>query len=95
MLTPGGRVSILGLYPDPVMLDVNNAITFKSATVYGITGRRMFQTWDQMYKILWRKDFRQKLSSIVTHTLPIRDIEKGMELIRTKQAAKVSLKPEW
>jgi threonine 3-dehydrogenase len=95
MLTPGGRVSILGLYPDPVMLDVNNAVTFKSATVYGITGRRMFQTWDQMYKILWRKDFRQKLSSIVTHTLPIRDIEEGMELIRTKQAAKVSLKPEW
>jgi hypothetical protein len=48
-----------------------------------------------MYKILWRKDFRQKLSSIVTHTLPIREIEKGMELIRTRQAAKVSLKPEW
>ncbi len=95
MLTPGGRVSILGLYNDPVTLDVNNAITFKSATVHGITGRRMFQTWDQMYKLLWRKDFRQKLSSIVTHTLPIRDIEKGMKLIRTKQAAKVSLKPEW
>jgi threonine 3-dehydrogenase len=95
MLTPGGRVSILGLYPDPVTLDVNNVITFKSATVYGITGRRMFQTWDQMYKLLWRKDFRQKLSAIVTHTLPIRDIEQGMELIRTKQAAKVTLKPEW
>ncbi|MCU0852797.1 MAG: L-threonine 3-dehydrogenase [Thermoplasmata archaeon] len=95
MLTPGGRVSILGLYSDPVTLDVNNAITFKSATVHGITGRRMFQTWDQMYKILWRKDFREKLSSVVTHTLPIRDIEKGMELISSKQAAKVSLKPEW
>ena len=95
MLTPGGRVSILGLYGDPVTLDVNNAITFKSATVHGITGRRMFQTWDQMFKILWRKDFREKLSSIVTHTLPIKDIEKGMKLIRTKQAAKVSLKPEW
>ena len=95
MLTPGGRVSILGLYNDPVTLDVNNAITFKSATVHGITGRRMFQTWDQMFKILWRKDFREKLSSIVTHTLPIRDIEKGMKLIRTKQAAKVSLRPEW
>ncbi|OGS42116.1 MAG: L-threonine 3-dehydrogenase [Euryarchaeota archaeon RBG_16_62_10] len=95
MLTPGGRVSILGLYNDPVTLDVNNVITFKSATVYGITGRRMFGTWDQMYKILWRKDFREKLSSIVTHTLPIRDIEEGMRLIRTKQAAKVSLNPEW
>jgi len=95
MLTPGGRVSILGLYNDPVTLDVNNAITFKSATVFGITGRKMFQTWDTMFKVLKNPAFRTKLSSIITHTLPIRDIEKGMELIRTKQAAKVSLKPEW
>ncbi|MGD9962783.1 MAG: L-threonine 3-dehydrogenase [Thermoplasmata archaeon] len=95
MLTPGGRVSILGLYNDAVTLDVNNAITFKSATVYGITGRRMFRTWDQMHELLKRQEFRDKLSSMVTHTLPIRDIGEGMELIRTKQAAKVSLKPEW
>ena len=95
MLTPGGRVSILGLYNDPVTVDVNNAITFKSATVYGITGRRMFQTWDQMDRLLTNEDFRAKLSSIVTHTLPIRDIAEGMELITNKHAAKVSLKPEW
>ena len=95
MLTPGGRVSILGLYPDPVVVDVNNAITFKSATVFGITCRKMFQTWNIMYKLLREPAFRRKLSSIVTHTLPIRDIEKGMELIRTKKAAKVSLRPEW
>lgn len=95
MLTPGGRVSILGLYNDPVTVDVNNAITFKSATVYGITGRRMFQTWDQMDRLLKNEDFRAKLSSIVTHTLPIRDIAEGMELITNKHAAKVSLKPEW
>jgi len=95
MLTPGGRVSILGLYPDPVTLDVNNAITFKSATVYGVTGRRMFQTWEHMYELLKKPTFRSKLSSIITHTLPIRDIEKGIELIRSKKAAKVSLKPEW
>lgn len=95
MLTPGGRVSILGLYNDAVTLDVNNAITFKSATVYGITGRRMFRTWDQMGDLLARDEIKAKLSSMVTHTLPIRDIGDGMELIRTKQAAKVSLRPEW
>jgi len=95
MLTPGGRVSILGLYNDPVTVDVNNAITFKSATVFGITGRKMFQTWDTMNEILKKPAFRAKLSSIVTHTLPIRDIEDGMHLIRSKQAAKVFLKPEW
>ncbi len=94
-LTPGGRVSILGLYPDPVKLDVNNAVTFKSARVYGITGRKMFETWEEMYKILRSEEFRTKLSSIVSHTLPIRDIAEGMELIHSKQSAKVSLVPEW
>ena len=95
VLTPGGRVSILGLYPDPLRLDVNNMITFKSATVHGITGRKMFETWDEMYKILESDEFRAKLSSIVSHTLPIREIAQGMELIRSKQSAKVSLTPDW
>lgn len=95
MLTPGGRVSILGLYNDTVALDVNDAITFKSATVFGITGRKMFQTWDQMYALLKRQAFREKIASIISHTIPIRDIEEGMRLIRTKEAAKVSLRPEW
>jgi threonine 3-dehydrogenase len=95
MLTPGGRVSILGLYNDPVTLDFNNAVTFKSAVVYGITGRRMFGTWDRMYAILRMPGFKAKLSSIVSHTLPIHDIDEGMELIRSKKAAKVSLDPEW
>jgi threonine 3-dehydrogenase len=95
MLTPGGRVSILGLYNDTVSLDVNNAITFKSATVFGITGRKMFQTWDQMYGLLKDPAFREKIASIVSHSIPMRDIEEGMRLIRTKEAAKVSLRPEW
>ncbi len=95
VLTPGGRVSVLGLYPDPVSLDVNNAITFKSAVVYGITGRKMFETWDEMYRLLRDEDFRAKLSSITSHTLPIREIADGMELIHSKKSAKVSLTPEW
>lgn len=95
VLTPGGRVSILGLYSDPVVLDVNNAITFKSAVVYGITGRKMFDTWEEMYRILADESFRSKLSSIISHTLPMRDIADGMELIHSRQSAKVSLVPEW
>ena len=95
VLTPGGRVSVLGLYPDPVMIDVNNAITFKSAVVYGITGRKMFETWQEMEKILGDEVFRDKLSMIVSHTLPIREISDGMELIHSKISAKVSLVPEW
>ncbi|MEM4264932.1 MAG: zinc-binding dehydrogenase, partial [Thermoplasmata archaeon] len=95
MLTPGGRVSVLGLYDEPVCLDLNNFLTFKGATVYGITGRRMFQTWEKTAELLRDLDFREKIASIITHRVPIRDIDKAMELIHKKQAGKVSLIPEW
>ncbi len=95
ILTPGGRVSLLGILDKPVELDLNSALIFRSATVYGITGRRMFETWYQMKGLLSKPRFRQKILSIITHRLPMRDIAKGMELINSKQAAKVILEPKW
>jgi len=95
ILTPGGRVSLLGLFGRPVELDLNDALIFKAATVYGITGRRMFQTWYQVKGLLADSRFREKISRIITHRLPIRDIAKAMDLIKSKQAGKISLKPKW
>jgi len=95
ILTPGGRVSLLGIFNRPVEFDFNNAVIFKAATVYGISGRLMFQTWYQLKGLLSKPDFREKIASIITHRIPIRNIAQGMELIRTKQAGKVVLLPEW
>ncbi len=95
ILTPGGRVSLLGIFERPVELDLNDALIFKAATVYGITGRRMFQTWYQVKGLLAGSRFREKMSWIITHRLPMRDIAKGMGLIKSKQASKVSLEPNW
>ncbi len=95
MLTPGGRVSLLGILDKPLKLDLNNAVVFRAATVYGIHGRRMFQTWYQAKGLLSKPHFRSKIASIITHRLPIKDLAKGMELINSKQAAKVLLQPNW
>jgi threonine 3-dehydrogenase len=95
MLTPGGRVSLLGLLDKPMELDLNAAMIFRSATVFGITGRRMFETWYQVRGLLAKPSFKEKISAVITHRIPIRDLSKGMELIESKQAAKVVLKPEW
>ena len=95
ILTPGGRVSLLGIFERPVELDLNKALIFKAATVYGITGRRMFQTWYQVKGLLANARFREKMSLIITHKLPMRDIARGIELIKSKQAGKVSLEPKW
>jgi threonine 3-dehydrogenase len=95
ILTPGGRVSLLGLFDSPVRLDINKALVFKAAKVFGISGRRMFQTWHQVKGLLANSEFRDKLTSIITHKLSMKDVEEGIDLIKLKKAAKVVLLPKW
>ncbi len=90
-LTPGGRISILGLFDDMVPLDLNNGIVFKGAKVYGITGRRMFETWHMTRNIL--ASGRLDLSPVITHVLPFEEYAKGMELMKSGQSGKIVLKP--
>jgi threonine 3-dehydrogenase len=94
-LTPGGRVSLLGLYDTPVTVDLNTLAIFRAARVYGIFGRRMFTTWYQVRGLLEKPEFRARMAEIITHRLPVRDLPKAMELIESRQAAKVSLEPRW
>jgi len=95
VLTPGGRVGLLGVFPKPFEIDLNRLMIFKAATIYGISGRLMFRTWLQVRGLLSRPSFREKIRKIITHTFPIKDIEKGFEAILSKQAAKVALTPNW
>ncbi len=95
ILTPGGRVSLFGLFDTSVTLDFNNSMIFKAATVYGVSGRRMFQTWYQVKGLLSNSAFRNKIASIITHRLPMKNVEEGIGLINTKKAAKVVLEPKW
>ncbi len=95
ILTPGGRVSLLGIFEKPVELNFNDLVIFKSATVYGVTGRRMFETWTQVRDLLKHAEFREKIASIITHRVPMRNIVKGIELIESKQTGKVLLEPKW
>lgn len=94
-LTPGGRVSMLGLFDRPATLDFDNAVVFKAARVHGIFGRRMFETWFQVKGLLARESFREKVRAIITHRVPIPEIGRAMELIRGRQAAKISLEAKW
>ncbi|HJS58272.1 MAG TPA: L-threonine 3-dehydrogenase [Vicinamibacteria bacterium] len=91
MLRAGGRISLLGIPSQPVTLDLAEDIIFKGATVLGINGRRMWQTWYQGQALLRSK--KVDLTPLITHTLPLAEIEKGMELLRAGEAAKIILYP--
>src|SRR5437870_7797780 len=51
-LRAGGRASLLGIPTENVPLDLVNDVIFKGATVQGIYGRRMYETWVEMTALL-------------------------------------------
>jgi threonine 3-dehydrogenase len=88
-LRNGGTAALLGLPAEPVAFDLANDIIFKGATVLGINGRRMFETWYQMESLLLSG--RLELDQIVTHTLPMREFERGFQLMQSGEGIKIVL----
>ncbi len=86
---PSGKISILGVYKDKVNFDINKVV-FKNITVYGIAGRKMFETWYILSSLI--KNKRVDLDKIVTHVLPFTDWEKGFKLMEEGKCGKVVLK---
>jgi threonine 3-dehydrogenase len=88
-LRNGGTAALLGLPSEPVALDLPNDIIFKGATVLGINGRKMFETWYQVENFLLSG--RLNLEPIITHHLPLTDFERGLKLMQAGEAIKVVL----
>ncbi len=91
VLRTGGRVSLLGIPSKPVELDFARDIIFKGATVLGINGRKMYETWYQMEALL--KSGKLDLSPVITHRLTMSDFAEGMELLKSGEASKIVLTP--
>ncbi len=92
-LTYGGRVSLLGFFSGPITYDMNSLIISKGANVYGIAGRRMFQTWQEMRGLLKSRNLQEKLKKLITHRINMTDWETGMIEINEKRAIKVVMDP--
>ncbi len=90
-VTNGGRVSLLGTHARPVTLDVSSEIIFKALRIYGITGRRLFQTWYQTRALL---EEGLDLSPIITHRLPLSCFREAFDLVAAGHAGKVVLLPQ-
>ena len=90
-VTNGGRVSLLGVPSKPITLDLSEDIIFKGLRVYGITGRKMFETWYRTQALLAQG---LDLTPIVTHRIALRDYEQAFELLAAGHAGKVVLLPQ-
>jgi threonine 3-dehydrogenase len=91
MLRNGGRASLLGIPNRPVELNLVADIIFKGATVHGIYGRRMFETWVQTTDLL--KAGRLNLEPLFNERLPLDKYAEAFELLESGEAGKILFYP--
>jgi threonine 3-dehydrogenase len=90
-VTRGGRVSLLGIFGQPVTVDLSDDVIQRGLRLYGVYGRRIYQTWEKTQELL--RSGRLDVSPIITHRFDLADWERGFELIASRHAGKVVLLP--
>jgi threonine 3-dehydrogenase len=88
----GGYAALLGLPSRPINnFDLANYIVFKGATVYGVSGRKMYETWYQTRALL--SEGCVDIRPIISHRMALEDFQEAFEMMIRGEAAKVALFP--
>ena len=90
-LRAGGRASLLGIPTENVPLDLVNDVIFKGATVQGIYGRRMYETWVEMTALL--KAGRLNLEPLFGQQAPLAQFEGAFAKLQDGLPGKILLYP--
>jgi threonine 3-dehydrogenase len=90
-LRAGGRASLLGIPTENVPLDLVQDVIFKGATVQGIYGRRMYETWVQMTALL--KAGRVNLEPLFGERMVLDDFEAAFAKLNSGLAGKILMYP--
>ncbi|TMD20386.1 MAG: zinc-binding dehydrogenase [Chloroflexi bacterium] len=92
VLHRGGWISLLGIGDQPVTLDLNDLVVTKGITIYGIFGRRIWDTWEQTSSYL--STGQVDVSPLITHRFPLDDFQEAMAQMKSGRSGKVVLLPE-
>jgi threonine 3-dehydrogenase len=87
VMNHGGRVALLGIFPNPVPIDWSQVI-FKGLHLKGIYGREMFETW---YKMTTMVQSGLDVSAVITHRFPVDQYEEAFAIMREGRSGKVIL----
>ncbi|MGL4790408.1 MAG: zinc-binding dehydrogenase, partial [Anaerotignaceae bacterium] len=80
LVRKSGTVVLVGLTSGLTSLDLANDIIYKEATVYGVTGRLMYETWDECLEML-KSGF--DLAPLMSGPFALKDFEKAFEEVKT------------
>lgn len=85
----GAHVVLLGLPGSDVTLDLAETVIMKGATLHGVTGRRMFETWYDVSAFMLRNP--ELMDRVLTHRLAAQEYAEGFDLIAAGKCGKVIL----
>ncbi|MDQ6681653.1 MAG: L-threonine 3-dehydrogenase [Chloroflexota bacterium] len=91
VVTRGGRISLLGIFSEPVRVDLSDLVIQKGVRLYGIYGRRIYDTWERTQALL--RSGALDVTPILTHRFDLAEWERGFDLIASRHAGKVVLLP--
>jgi threonine 3-dehydrogenase len=91
VVTRGGRISLLGIFGEPPRVDLSERVIMQGLRLYGIYGRRIYDTWERTQALL--RSGALDVSPIITHRLDLADWEQAFALIASRHAGKVVLTP--
>jgi threonine 3-dehydrogenase len=83
----GGRVQMLGIPAKPMEVNLATEIIFKGITIYGVVGRKMYDTWIQMTQFLRSGQFDP--TPVITHRFPLDRFDDAIAAIKGGEAGKV------
>ena len=91
VITRGGRISLLGIFGEPPTVDLSEQVIMQGLRLYGIYGRRIYDTWERTQSLL--RSGSLDVTPIITHRLGLADWEQAFDLIGSRHAGKVVLLP--
>lgn len=83
----GGKISFMGIPAQPYAIDWS-AVVFKTLTIKGLYGRRIFETW---YKMSGMLQSGLNVAPVITHHFSVDDFQKGFDVMLSGEAGKVVL----
>ena len=85
----GGRVNLLGTPSRSTEVDFAKEIIFRGLSLYGVTGRKMYSTWNTMGRMI--RSGQLDPMPVVTHRFPLERIAEAIGVIKDGKAGKVIL----
>lgn len=84
-LRNGGRLSLFGTTAGKMGIDLGEDIIFRGIRIYGILGRRLFSTWQEMEQLV--DSGKIDLKAVVSHRLPLSQAHEAFKIFSAPEKA--------